>query len=290
MLFRSTPLTAGEDYTVDADGSITVTLPGGLSSGLFSVTTSVDTAYAPLVFTVDAPAPTISGVTATVDAGSDITITGANLSTTSSVVWNGYSLTFTAGSTSITATIPAGATGADQVTVTTAGGVVTSSGTVTVNTYGPVISSLSPTAANGAGVGETVTITGSHFVNVTGVTFAGIPAAYTVASPTSLLVTVPVGAVDGVITVTTAVSSATSASYIVTDPVVTGLTPTSGAAGTQVTITGTNLTDVRSVSFDGTEAGFVVSSPTTISATVPAGATDGVITLTAPSGSDTTSS
>ena len=180
MLFRSA-------------STITATVPALAVSGYISVTTASGTSYSTALFTVLAPAPTITSVTSTVDAGSDITITGTNLGTATGVVWNGYSLTFTAGSTSITATIPASATGADQVTVTTAGGVVTSSGTVTVNTYGPVISSLSPTAANGAGVGETVTITGSHFVNVTGVTFAGIPAAYTVASPTSLLVTVPVG-------------------------------------------------------------------------------------------------
>lgn len=60
--------------------------------------------------------------------------------------------------------------------------------------------------------------------------------------------------------------------------------PTSGAAGTQVQILGTNLTGTTAVSFNGTAATFTVVSGSDIRATVPAGATTGTVTVTTPVG------
>ena len=59
-------------------------------------------------------------------------------------------------------------------------------------------------------------------------------------------------------------------------PAVTGITPASGAAGSSVTITGTNLTGTTGVKFaNNVAATFTVNSPTQIAATVPAGAVTG---------------
>ena len=56
-------------------------------------------------------------------------------------------------------------------------------------------------------------------------------------------------------------------------PTIAGFSPTSGGAGTSVTITGTNLTGASTVSFDGTAANsYNVESPTQMTASVPAGA------------------
>ena len=55
--------------------------------------------------------------------------------------------------------------------------------------------------------------------------------------------------------------------------------PTNGTVGSTVTITGTGLSLVSSVMFDGTSAAFTVNSATQITATVPAGASSGAITV-----------
>src|ERR1017187_7128863 len=60
-------------------------------------------------------------------------------------------------------------------------------------------------------------------------------------------------------------------------PAITGFSPTSGTAGTSVTITGTNLVFATNGTFNGTSASFSIDSTTQITATVPAGATSGLI-------------
>ncbi len=73
-------------------------------------------------------------------------------------------------------------------------------------------------------------------------------------------------------------------------PTITGFSPTSGAAGTGVTIGGTNFTGATAVAFNGTAASYTVNSATQISATVPAAASSGPITVTTPGGAATSSS
>ena len=60
--------------------------------------------------------------------------------------------------------------------------------------------------------------------------------------------------------------------------------PTSGAAGTNVIILGTNLTGATAVSFNGTAAKFKVVSASEITTSVPAGATSGTVTVTTSGG------
>ena len=68
-------------------------------------------------------------------------------------------------------------------------------------------------------------------------------------------------------------------------PVISSFTPTTGPAGTQVVITGSNLTGATSVEFGGVAAGvFTVNSATQITATVPSGASSGPITVTTANG------
>lgn len=63
-------------------------------------------------------------------------------------------------------------------------------------------------------------------------------------------------------------------------PSLSGFTPTSGPAGTEVTITGANFTGTTDVEFDTTHAtSFSVDSDTQIRATVPSGATSGPIAV-----------
>jgi hypothetical protein len=67
-------------------------------------------------------------------------------------------------------------------------------------------------------------------------------------------------------------------------PKAASFSPTSGAPGTVVTITGWNLTPTTAVAFNGTLATFTVVDDKTVTATVPAGAMKGHITVRTPSG------
>ncbi len=63
-------------------------------------------------------------------------------------------------------------------------------------------------------------------------------------------------------------------------PTATGINPSGGTVGANVTITGTNLTDVTAVKFaNNVTANFTIVSDTQITARVPAGAATGPITL-----------
>jgi len=74
----------------------------------------------------------------------------------------------------------------------------------------PVISSLSTASAS---VGSSVVLTGSNFVNVSGVAFSGTPAAsFAVDSATQITAVVPSGSATGFITVTNGFGSGTSSS------------------------------------------------------------------------------
>jgi hypothetical protein len=157
----------------------------------------------------------------------------------------------------------------------------------------PTITSFTPTSGS---AGSQVTITGTNFTNVTGVALVkgtlSKPATFTVDSPTQITATVPSGVPTGVTAnwrVTTSAGSATSATlFTVTSggggggsaPTISGFSPTSGAPGSQVVITGTNFTNVTAVQMtngaDSFNVAYTVDSPTQITATVPSGAPRGV--------------
>ena len=70
-----------------------------------------------------------------------------------------------------------------------------------------------------------------------------------------------------------------AANFTASPPNITGISPTSGTVGTQVTISGTGFGGSGTVSFNGTLASIVSWSATTVVAQVPAGATTGNISL-----------
>lgn len=170
----------------------------------------------------------------------------------------------------ITAQVGAGASG--TVSVTTA----TSKGKLAGFKFLPAPSITSFTPASGV-AGSTITITGTSLNSTKEVLVGGVSAAFVVLSPTTLQVTVPSGP-SGSIQVTN------SGGWAVTDgftslPVLSAFTPTNGTFGTVMTITGTSLSDITSVTIGNTPAqSFTITSANSIRAIVADG-TSGTVAI-----------
>ena len=244
-----------------------------------------DISNANFTITTPAPGPTITSFTPTGGlAGTVVTVLGSNFTGATQVAFNGTAaITYTVNSaTQLTVTVPAGAT-TGPIRVTAPSGTGTSALAFTVAPP-PTIVSFAPASGY---VGTAVTLTGTNFTGASQVTFNGMAATtFTVNSATQITATVPAGATTGPVSVTTAVSTATSASSftVVPAPVITAFTPPRGAPGTTVVITGSYFMGTTQVTFNGVAATFNVNSATQITATVPVGATTGLIALTSPAG------
>jgi Leucine-rich repeat (LRR) protein/sugar lactone lactonase YvrE len=148
-------------------------------------------------------APTITSFTpASAESGATVTLTGTGFNGVSAVSFGGTAASsFTVVSaTTITAVVGSGSSG--NVSVTTAGGTVSSPG-FTFLLSPPTITSFAPAAGP---VGTLVTITGSNFSPIASsnvVYFGGAKAIIGSASSTQLTATVPDGATYVPITVTT---------------------------------------------------------------------------------------
>jgi hypothetical protein len=242
------------------------------------------------VFVVPGPglsSPTIGAVspnTGPLTGGTQVTITGTNLTGATAVKFGTASATIVSDTaTQIVATSPAELAGIVDVKVTTAGGTSAVSSadqfTYAANPQ-PTVTSISPTSGSTAG-GTTIIITGTNLTGATAVQFGNVAASsFTVNSATQITATSPAesaGTVDVKVTTpggTSATSSADQFTYAANNaPKVTGISPTSGlvAGGTTVIITGTNLTGTTAVKFGTVAASsFTVNSATQITATSPA--------------------
>jgi hypothetical protein len=219
--------------------------------------------------------PSITAFTPTSESeGSNVQITGTNFVGVQKVSFGGINARwFIVNSpTSITATLDSGATG--DVSVTTPGGTATKSG-FTFKHSVPMILSFTP--ASGL-AGTTVTITGYYFTGATVVQFGGVNAAsFTVNSSKQITAVVGAGA-TGMITITTPYGTVSGYNFTVLyPPTISSFSPTSGVAGTTVTIKGTNLKNYTAVTIGGVSVQSVQSSTdTTIAVVVGAGASGDV--------------
>ena len=188
--------------------------------------------------------------TGTVTSGTPITL-GTSAPTSDKKDWASYEILPSGGSTpSLDASTPAVAIQASSNTVTTA-------------SFIPPVGSVLAALVTGNNA-STATITDSSGLTWTERShFAGA------------------GGIAALFTATVTGGAGGSA------PVVSSFTPTSGAAGTSVSITGTGFTGATAVTFNGTAATFTVTSGTQITATVPAGASTGPLAVTTPSGTGT---
>jgi large repetitive protein len=193
----------------------------------------------------------------------------------------------------IQAVVGAGASG--NVTVRYYGRTAWATGSFTFVPPGPppVINSISPTVVS---AGFTIAIKGRYFTGANAVTIGGLPAmSFSVLSDTTINARVaPNSWNNGYVIVSTPSGRDTADQqifYVPVDPIpsVSHFTPTSGPAGTVVTIYGNGLWNTQSVTFGGVPAAsFEVISEIEIRAVVGAGAT-GLIGVSKPTGSGTSS-
>lgn len=222
--------------------------------------------------------PTSGGV------GATVTITGSNFGSTrgsSTVKFNGTAGTpSTWSATSIKLPVPAGAT-SGNVVVTVSG--VASNGKAFTVLPTPTISSLSPTSG---APGASVTITGTNFGATQGtstIKFNGTAATPTSWSDTSIVAPVPSAATTGNVVVTVSGVASTGVGFTVA-PSISSISPTSGAVGALVTISGKNFQSTQgsnTVTFNGTSAPPSSWTNTQITVPVPAGASTGPVVVTA---------
>lgn len=210
--------------------------------------------------------------------GTNVTITGNGFTGVTAVTFGGVGTApISVTSTQIVVAVPSGA-GSGLLTVTNSFG-----GDASTNTFyvAPRIVSINP---NVLSVGETLTITGTNFLDATAVLFGtnSVESQFTVLNNRQITATVPVGAKTGRVKVVTPGGEATSDSTLIVvspEPVITSFSPGSGTVGTVVTINGNNLSPAISVKFGQVASTTVTTTGSGLTATVPAGATTGRISV-----------
>jgi hypothetical protein len=147
-----------------------------------------------------------------------------------------------------------------------------------------VLTSFSPDSAT---EGATVTITGQNLAGINAISFGGTPAqSFRIYSDSIVYVTVGPGSTGTLVVSGNNGTDSLQGFYYIAPPPpppivnITAFTPTTGTAGTTVSITGSNLTAVRSVKFGGTPAvSYVAISDSLLLAVVGSGST-GYVSVT----------
>jgi len=283
VTFKGKPAT---NFVVDSDTQIRAIVPVDAITGRIVVRNLAGTGTSPDNFVVTA-APTITGFAPSDGpVGTEITITGTNFTAIERVTFNDvYTVNFAIDSENLLRVVLPNLATTGKIAVTNSAGTALSTNDFIV-TKTPVIASFTP--LNGP-VGTNVTLSGINLTGTSKVTFNGIPAVdFTVNSDTQLDITVPVGAISGKIVVSNSAGSDTSGrGYLVTlIPTITSFVPNFGAAGTEVTINGSNIAAISSLTFNNIPVtNFTIDSKSRLRTRVPTGASTGKIAISNSAGS-----
>jgi hypothetical protein len=268
-----TPGTRGIVGTGNA-GTATITASFAGISGSTSVT--VTPAAAPTV-------PNIADVSpSTATAGTQVTVTGTGFGSSqgNGSVWLGSTIgaVVSWSDTQVIASVATGSTtGIAQIQQA---GVSSNALSFTVIT--PIISSITP--ASGL-AGTPVTINGTGFGNTqsTGQIWLGTaPGVVTSWNDTQILATVAVGSATGTAQILQAGIVSNAVPFAINTPSINSITPTSGVAGTSVTISGSGfgLGQGSGIAWIGSAQGVVVSwTDTQVVATVDSTAVSGIVRI-----------
>jgi hypothetical protein len=275
----------GQVYTLDKTApTVTITSPTAPNGGY--------TTTAPLTFVVTF-SEAVMGYNVTSITSNVVNVAAGTLNSTTAPT---YSLLLTpAAPGAVTLSVPAGivtdAAGNANVaavppTYTIYYNVPTAAPVVTAPANNSTTPSNLPTYAGTAPAGSTVTVyvDGASIgtTTATGGTFNLVQPTVLTQGPHTVYATAQL------IGQAVSATSNTNTFTVASAPTITLLSPATGPVGTQVTITGTNLSGATAVRFNGTAASsFVVNSATSITAVVAAGTTTGLVSVTTPSGTAT---
>lgn len=260
--------------------SISAVVSSAGASGTVSVTLGNDTLS--LNGFEFIPKPVITSFTPTSALpGTMVKISGLNFTHTQSIGFGGVlANSFTVNSdTSVYAVVPVTAV-SGSVSLTTVGGADSLYGFQFIPPAS--ITSFAPLSA---ATGATITVTGTNFSGVISATIGGTSAAsVTTLSSTTILLVVGKGS-SGNISITTAGGAAALSGFTyIQPPTITSFTPLTAVTGATITVTGTNFTNISSVSLGGTSvASFKSLSPTTLVAIVGNGSS-GTLSITTAGG------
>ena len=276
---------AAISYTVNTGTQITAVAPPSATANTVTVSvtakggTSADTAADDYTYAVG---PTVTGLNPTAgptSGGTSVVITGTGFTGATSVLFGDATVPFTVNSSvQITATSPSHAVATVGVRVVTPGG--TSPDTAADNYLyadSPSLVSMQPNRGLTGG-GNQVTITGTNFIEVKGVTFGGVAASYSVSSNTQIVATSPPHAPGDVTVQVAAGGGQTSLAdpdavfTYVAAPSVSQVEPPAGPVdgGNVVQIVGNNLAAVNLVAFGDSTVAPTTVSDRTVTVTVPA--------------------
>lgn len=253
-------------FTVVSATTITA-MPGTSISGDVVVTTPQGTDKKPGFTWVQTPVITSFSPSSQKNGGA-VTITGTNLIGVTGVKFGGVPALYyyTSSPTSIYATVGSGASG--DVVVSTVGGTATISG---FSYTSPTITSISPVLA---ATGQTVRISGTNLDAVQSVKFGDTNAAsFSIVSSKEIDAVVATGT-SGYVSVTSPAGTASVPGFTyLGPPFIYSFTPTSGGAGTTMTINGANLTNTPEIKVGGVPATIISVGNNFVTAKVGAGAT-----------------
>ncbi len=272
-----------------SSNAIIIRVPYNGALGLGSVAVTADGVRSnALPFTLFA-FPTITNVSvATGTPGTPVTITGTNLldgGGNAAVTFNGTPATITSDTTtSIQVTVPAGAT-SGQLRVTVNGVALEALANFVALPSLPNITGISP---NYGAIAASINVTG-NFGPTEGdgyVQVNGAKSQVVLWSNSTIIVRAPYNGALGLGSVVVTADGLRSNAVPYTlyaFPTITNVSVTTGAPGTPVTITGTNLLDGggnAAVTFNGTPATITSDTTTGIQVSVPTGATSGQLRVT----------
>lgn len=282
-----------ETVSVAVDGlSAVVTPPSRSSAATVAVSLTQDVAGEPYTTSRAGafsylPIPTVTGISpAAGSTGSqqpDVTITGTNLAENTLVRFGsagGVVQSAATDGSSLVVTPPVrDAVGPVTVTVTNVfEGQQKSASAVAGYTYSLAPATVTALSTTSAIPGTPVTITGTSFVGVTAVRFGSTSVPFTWLNGTTLYATVPVtptgahGTSQQVVVVNGTGTASTGGPSWTWDakPAITGMSVSTGAASSSVTLTGTGFTGLTSdVRFGSVQATVTAGSATSLTVTVP---------------------
>jgi uncharacterized repeat protein (TIGR01451 family) len=205
--------------------------------------------------------------------------------------WDRKSATFIVNSDQqLTASVPAGTVNG-AISIYRSGATNFTASNFLMIGHGPYITDFSPTFGS---VNDTITLNGVHLTNASAIKFGGVSSTSITFTADGMLATakVPLGASNGLISVTTSFGSYTNPTQFMVvgaGPAIFGFDPPSGPGNSVFTIQGVHfLTGVTNVKVNGTNVfSFHVQSDQQIQATNRSDVSTGLITIKGPQGSAT---